>query len=438
MSIRRTVATAAAAALLAALTIAAPAQASNRATPGDFTGYGFDQCLAPTQKAMDTWLHHSPFWAVGIYITGDSRGCRNQPNLTPTWISTQLANGWRLLPITLGPQAGCSPHFPRYGNDPVISRRVGDGTYPRARAQAVAEADKAVTEALRLGIVAGSTLWYDIEAFDITKVRCRESVLWFLSAWTERLHQRGYVSGVYSSAGSGIKALDDARVNRPGTFTLPDRIWLARWDGIANTSSSFIREDGWRPGGRVKQYLGGHLETWGGVTINIDSNWLDLGRGSSPRPKSRLCGTKVDFAVYRKVGPANARPAQTKALKCLLKRQGFYQGKVNDRYTDNLRRAIRAFRAAHPGKVAATFNRRNWVQLHARGGQPVLKVGSTGPAVRRVQRAMNAAGGPKLAITGAFDRATETAVKEYQRKVGVTASGVISLDRWQVLTEGRR
>jgi hypothetical protein len=25
------------------------------ATPGDFTGYGFDQCLAPKQSAMDTW-----------------------------------------------------------------------------------------------------------------------------------------------------------------------------------------------------------------------------------------------------------------------------------------------------------------------------------------------------------------------------------------------
>jgi hypothetical protein len=83
--------------------VAAPAQATNVATPGNFTGYGFDQCLAPSQKAMDAWLYNSPFWAVGIYISGDSRACPVQPNLTPTWVSTQLANGWRLLPITLGP-----------------------------------------------------------------------------------------------------------------------------------------------------------------------------------------------------------------------------------------------------------------------------------------------------------------------------------------------
>ena len=79
------------------------------ATPGDFTGHGFDQCLAPTQSAMNTWWKKSPFSAVGIYISGDSRACRSQPNLSPTWVATQVARGWRLLPIALGPQASCQP-----------------------------------------------------------------------------------------------------------------------------------------------------------------------------------------------------------------------------------------------------------------------------------------------------------------------------------------
>src|SRR4051794_23604961 len=112
---------AAAVAVTAYLAPASPAEADVTVTPRDFTGYGFDQCLAPTQSAMDAWLTSSPFWAVGIYISGDSRGCRNQPNLTPTWVRTQLNNGWRLLPITLGPQASCNPRFPRYGDDVRIS-----------------------------------------------------------------------------------------------------------------------------------------------------------------------------------------------------------------------------------------------------------------------------------------------------------------------------
>ena len=36
----------------------------------------------------------------------------------------------------------------------------------------------------------------------------------------------------------------------------------------------------------MKQYRGGHNETWGGVTINIDRNFLDLGRGSFAAPAS--------------------------------------------------------------------------------------------------------------------------------------------------------
>ncbi len=79
--------------LAAGVALGGPARAENRVTPGNFTGYGFDQCVAPTQAAMDSWLTSSPYSAVGIYISGDSRGCMDQPNLTPAWVSTQLRNG---------------------------------------------------------------------------------------------------------------------------------------------------------------------------------------------------------------------------------------------------------------------------------------------------------------------------------------------------------
>src|SRR4051794_7429542 len=154
---------------------AATAATANIVTPGSFRGYGFDQCLAPTQRTMDAWLNHSPFLAVGIYISGASRACRDQPNLTPTWITTQLQSGWRLLPITLGPQAPCNPRFPRYGHDHVIDNHPGSGgKYSKARQQGAAEAGKAVSAAAKLGLAEGSTLWYDLEGFDQTNVRCRK------------------------------------------------------------------------------------------------------------------------------------------------------------------------------------------------------------------------------------------------------------------------
>ncbi len=98
-------------ALAVALSLGAAVPASaadpNPVTPGNFTGFGFDQCLTPEQYKMNAWLESSPYLAAGIYISGNSRACRNQPNLTPEWVRTQLAKGWRLLPITLGPQADC-------------------------------------------------------------------------------------------------------------------------------------------------------------------------------------------------------------------------------------------------------------------------------------------------------------------------------------------
>src|SRR5215213_3162632 len=360
----------------------APARADVTTTPRDFTGYGFDQCLAPTQSAMDAWLRSSPYWAVGIYISGDSRGCRSQPNLTPTWIRTQLANGWRLLPITLGPQASCNPRFPRYSDDKRINASSADG-YRAARSQGRAEAAEAVAVAQRLGIGKRSTLWYDIEAYDVTNTSCRESALWFTSAWTWKLHRLGYVSGVYSSVGSGIKALDDARASRPGTFELPDRIWLARWDGKADTSSSYIRDDGWRPGGRVKQYRGGNNETWGGVTINIDTNFLNVGKGSAARPEGSHCGgVRLTFRSYPKLTKTSTGPL-VEAAQCLMTQQDRYTGEINGVMTEATRDAVRALRRERGLGTRATVGARPWISLLSWQGERLMKYGAAGAEVRR-------------------------------------------------------
>lgn len=424
---------------LVALGLAGPARADNVVTPGNFTGYGFDQCLTPTQAKMDRWLDYSPFWAVGIYISGDSRGCRDQPNLTPEWVATQLAHGWRLLPITLGPQASCHPSFPRYGNDPTINPDPGStGKYPLARKQGRAEAAKSVAAAQALGISAGSTLWYDLEGFDATRTHCRESALRFLSAWTVRLRELGYVSGVYSSAGSGIKMLDDARVDRPGLYAMPDRIWIARWDGLADTSTSYLRSDGWLPGGRMKQYQGGHNETWGGVTINIDRSWLDLGTGSAPGTETHCDGVPVDFTFYPRLDPTTTKTTKVAALQCLLKEAAAYSGAVDGVFTPKLEKAIAAWRVGHGRNARSTWSRLDWMSLLAQRGGHVLKVGSAGRGVRRLQRSLNAAGPARLPITGAYDAATTAAVRTWQQAVGVDVTGIVTTAQWQLLRDGVR
>jgi RNA-binding protein YhbY len=422
---------------LTALT-ASPAAADNVVTPGSFTGYGFDQCVAPTQRSMDRWLTHSPFLAVGIYISGDSRGCRNQPNLSRTWISTQLRKGWRLLPIALGPQASCHPSFPRYNDDFTISPRPGDnGRYRKARRQGRREATRNVEDARAYGITPGSTLWYDLEGFDLGNTHCRESALAFVSSWTARVHRLGYVSGMYSSAGSGIRMLDDARVNRPGQFRLPRHIWIARWDGQANTSTDYIRPDGWLPGRRMKQYRGGHQETWGGVTINIDSNYLDLGRGSVADPDVHCGGVAVDYRSYPAQSRASSDEKRVKALQCLLKEKGMYGGRIHGRYNDRTVNAVARWQQDRGFATSATFGRAHWLRLLVEGATPVAKIGSYGNVVHRLQRALNASGVSKVRITGTFDERTRLSLREYQSDVGTKVTGVAAGPTWRKLRRGQ-
>jgi peptidoglycan hydrolase-like protein with peptidoglycan-binding domain len=420
---------------LALCSPAATAQAANKVTPGNFTGYGFDQCTAPSQSAMGAWLRSSQFWAIGIYISGDSRGCRSQPNLDARWVSTQIADGWRLLPITMGPQASCNPRFPRYRDDVKINPKSAHG-YSAARKQGRREASKTVGAAQDLGITSGSTLWYDMEAYHIGNTACRESALAFTSGWTTRLHKLGYVSGVYSSAASGIKALDDERVGPRDGNTLPDRIWIADWDGHADSSSSHVREDGWRPGGRVKQYDGGHNETHGGVTIDIDSDWVHLGKGSTaPAEPSHCGGARLSFPTYPRVTPG-ATSSRVKAAQCMLKTQGYYDGALDGVFDDPVANAVLAFRRDHGMDANHALGPAAYTALASAGSTRIIKFGAASNMVRRLQRALNAATGAGLSVTGVYSKDTRAAVRGYQRQLGRAATGVVTLALWHRLQQG--
>lgn len=415
----------------------------NPPTPGDFTGHGFDQCDAPTQQMMNVWLNKSPYLAVGIYISGDQRACREQSNLTPNWVATQLRKGWKLLPITLGPQASCQPRFPRYGGESIKPWPGKNGNYWWARQQGKQEAKSAVAAAERLGIVPGSTLFYDMEGFDYTNTRCRESALSFLHAWTWHVRHHGYLSGVYSSAGSGIKALEQ-RARIDGDYRVPDQIWIARWDGKANTSTTYISEEGWRPGGRLKQYLGGHRETYGGVTINIDSNWVDLGRGMYAPRVDHCNGHNVDRYRFKPIrhpdSGAPQRVGQIKTLQCFLKEAGYYNGPLNGKYNDWTRGSANRWRADHGFGRGRDWWRFHWIALLTQGNRYPVKVGSAGEDVRRVQRAMNAVKGQQpRKVDGLYTDEFAKIVNDYRERLDrKPANGIVDWGTWRALQSGKQ
>ena len=288
--------------------------------------------------------------------------------------------------------------------------------------------------AAALGISRGSTLWYDLEGFDSTRTHCRESALRFLSGWVTRLRSLGYRTGVYSSAASGILMLDRARA-AGRNFAYPDYIWIARWDGVANTSTSYISDRRWNPHRRVKQYEGGHPETWGGVTINIDRNYLDVGRGTVEPTRRKYCGgVKVDYWRYNRLAPGSAWPSKVKALQCLLKEQGLYSGSVHGRYNAATIRAANTWQRRVGATASDTWTVDNWVTLLSDGRTPVVKIGSGNRAVRRLQRALNAALSDRtLEPSGVFGRKTKRALRAWQRQSGLRATGIAAWNTWAAL-----
>ncbi len=152
-----------------------------------------------------------------------------------------------------------------------------------AGAQGRAAAEDAVSSGGLLGIGAGSTSYFDMEAYSTTDTACRQAVLTFLSSWSTRLHELSYLSGVYSSVSSGIRDLVGV-YDSTALQARPDYVWFARWDGVATVSDPVIPDADWPNHQRIKQYQGDHNETWGGATINIDTDYLDVASAQLPPP----------------------------------------------------------------------------------------------------------------------------------------------------------
>nr|WP_042184890.1 DUF1906 domain-containing protein [Kibdelosporangium sp. MJ126-NF4]CEL16261.1 hypothetical protein [Kibdelosporangium sp. MJ126-NF4]CTQ94185.1 hypothetical protein [Kibdelosporangium sp. MJ126-NF4] len=229
--------------------------------PGVYSGLGFDACAAPSQQAMDAWLG-SQFRAVGVYIGGIHRACA-QPNLTPAWVGAQVKKGWRLIPTYVGLQAPCTSFRNRIDLDLNTARRQGR----EAAVDGIALASK-------LGMDPGTVIYNDMEAYNIGDGPCSAAVMAFLSGWSDQLRERNYRSGVYSSASSGITDLVRNHDNR--AYSRPDHVWFAWWNGQANVDGGRFLPAGRWAGQRIHQFLGGHDESYNGVTINIDSNTLEV------------------------------------------------------------------------------------------------------------------------------------------------------------------
>jgi hypothetical protein len=229
-------------------------------------GQGFDKCEVATVAQFSDWRMNSPYSASNLYIGGSKRACANRA-LSADYLRAAASLGWTFIPTWVGPQSPCYA-----GGNGGISRDPAT-----AQSQGWAEAQAAADTALRLGLTepdgTGSIIYYDMEYYNTSDGSCNAAVQAFVTGWVNGLHSRGNLAGVYGT-GSTLRLL--ANLNPP-----PNAIWAAHWiykeyAPQATVWDVYSLSNGlWVNQQRLRQYTGGHNETWGSSTLNIDSNVLN-------------------------------------------------------------------------------------------------------------------------------------------------------------------
>ncbi len=223
----------------------------------------FDRCVLPTVGQMQTWWNSSPYDVFNIYLGGGAFACPTNP-LDAYWLDAVYRQGWRFILTWVGPQAPCTSYHLRMSSNSTIAFQQGRD-----------EAGQAAAAADRLGILAGKIIYYDVESYSGATTECRNAVDAFMRGWTQRLHELGAKAGGYGSPLNSYLA-DWANNNPP-----PDDVWIAHWytpyyyDPNATVWTQYLSNSLWSNHQRLRQYAGGHNETWGGVSLVIDSSVLD-------------------------------------------------------------------------------------------------------------------------------------------------------------------
>jgi photosystem II stability/assembly factor-like uncharacterized protein len=232
---------------------------------GVIQAQGFDACHLPTISEMQTWWKNSPYRFYALYLGGISlfHECTVP---SATWVSAVHQQGWSFLPTWVGPQAPCSPYKNKMSSDPAVA-------YQQGRQEAQAASSVASSIGLSSQTTGGTIIYYDMEVYGGASLSCRQAAASFINGWVERLHELGNSAGGYGSQNSYVP--DWAKITN-----VPDDVWAAAWytnyyDPNASVSGLTWLQGLWINHQRIRQYTGGHNETWGGVKFNIDSDVAD-------------------------------------------------------------------------------------------------------------------------------------------------------------------
>ncbi|HET8846322.1 MAG TPA: glycoside hydrolase domain-containing protein, partial [Ktedonobacteraceae bacterium] len=105
---------------------------------------------------------------------------------------------------------------------------------------------------------------------------CIEAVNAFLEGWNYELGSHNRLAGVYASA-SNYPALGKSNISESlFAWIAGGSSWAQRYDQACSVfGNKYVSDVSWNSHQRIYQYTGGHRETYGRQTWNIDSNCAD-------------------------------------------------------------------------------------------------------------------------------------------------------------------
>lgn len=121
-------------------------------------------------------------------------------------------------------------------------------------------------------------------------------------------------------------------------------------------------------------------------------------------------------------------------LQEALKILGHDPGPIDSVFRASTDRAVRSFQQSKGIAADGVVGRVTWTNIdEADQSEPVLRLGSTGLPVRRLQSRMGAVGFDTGGVDGRFSPKTEAAVRQLQQRFDLAVDGVVGAKTWAVV-----
>ena len=121
-------------------------------------------------------------------------------------------------------------------------------------------------------------------------------------------------------------------------------------------------------------------------------------------------------------------------LQAALKALGQDPGPIDGTFGAQTETAVKQFQQQRGIPVDGIVGRVSWINIdEADQSEPVLRIGSSGLPVRRLQSRMSAVGFDTGGVDGRFGAKTEQAVKQLQQQASLSVDGVVGPKTWTIV-----